>query len=335
MKDIAHSKPWITAEDSEAIAEVLQSGMLASGEKVRIFENAIAKRVANESAIATASGTAALSLALQAFDVAGREVIFPSYVCSNVLHAVVHAGGRPILCDIGPDWLMTPDRVEKHLSINTAAIVVVHTFGFVADVAAFRALGPPVIEDACQAFGGVSHGREAGSMGDAAIFSFQATKCLSTGEGGMALFKDEKVAKRARALAGSLAPMSDIQAALGLSQLDRYPEFLARRLAISQAYRKSFINAPVELPPAGMYFRFPLRCNRNIETLIARFLDERRIHVRRGVDSLLHRQLGLDSKNYPQTEDLYAKTLSLPIYPALSEDDQLRVVAAAIDILAD
>lgn len=149
---ISHSKPWIADEDISVIANVVRSGQIASGEHTRLFEETIAHQSGALSGIAAPSGTAALTLALRTLSVAGKQVIIPSYVCPQVLHAVQASGAEAVLCDIGPDWCMTPDTVATHITKDTACIILVHTFGYRCDVQAFFRFKLPLIEDACQMF---------------------------------------------------------------------------------------------------------------------------------------------------------------------------------------
>lgn len=339
---IPHSRPWITADDRAAVEAALQDGMIAQGRRVAAFEEAVAEALGAGGAVATSSGTAALVLGLKALGVGtGAEVVLPTYVCRSVLEAVTTVGAAPVLCDVGAGWVMTPDDVAAVLSRRTAAIVVVHTFGRVADVPGFVALGVPIIEDACQAFGARLAGRPVGALADLGVCSFHATKCLTTGEGGMLVGRTPALLARARALrdehpARVPAPMSDLQAALGLSQLARYGAFLDRRLAIARRYLEALATLPVGLPVRGadeaLFFRFPVRVAGDVDALIPRF-EATGVQVRRGVDALLHRPLGMDAGRFAGAERLFATTLSLPLYPALSDDEAAAVVAACRTIL--
>ncbi|HUQ86866.1 MAG TPA: DegT/DnrJ/EryC1/StrS family aminotransferase [Vicinamibacterales bacterium] len=335
---IQHSKPTLASEDRTAIERTLTSGMIADGATRRAFEDAVASRLGVTAGLATGSGTAALTAALVAVGVApGDEVIMPTYVCDAVSVAIHAAGARPVLCDVEMDRCMSAATVTPRLTPRTRAIVAVHPFGAVADVASIQELGRTVIEDCCQAFGAARNGALAGTLGDACVLSFHATKLLTTGEGGMALGRTSAVATRLDHLRRGAdlgryqaPPLSDLQAALGISQLDRYDEFLSRRAAIAAFYMTALRDVDVQLPEdvadRSIFFRFPLRSRLAFEDVRQAFASHG-VHVRRGVDRLLHSDS--EKRLFPNAERLFAETVSLPIYPSLSDDEAARVADAA------
>lgn len=339
---ITHSKPWITEADREAVGRVLSGGMVARGRVAEEFEAAAAGYLGASDGVAAASGTAALLLTLRALGVgAGDEVILPTYVCKSVHEVVTTLGARGVLCDVGDDWNMTPREVAPHVTERTAAIIVVHIFGIAADTRAFTEFGVPVVEDCCQAFGAKAGGEFAGTVGAAGVYSFHAIKCLTTGEGGLAVSNDPRLIERMRELrdggeglaeARVAAPLTDMQAALGLSQLARYEEFQSRRQKIAARYFDELSGCPVRLPEgvkgASMFYRFPVRAGGDFRDGRRRF-EERGVQVRRGVDRLLHRFLGLERGLFPNAERLFRETVSIPIYPALADAEVERVAEAA------
>jgi UDP-4-amino-4-deoxy-L-arabinose-oxoglutarate aminotransferase len=345
---IQHSKPWIAEADRRAVDDVLATGMLSQGDRVAEFEAAAAEYLGSSGAVAVGSGTAALTLTLKALDVsAGDQVILPTYVCRNVLEAVFSSGASPVLCDVGDEWNMTAETVAPKISDKTAAIILVHIYGIPADTQAILNLGIPVVEDCAQAFGAQVAGAKVGTSGVIGMFSFHATKCLTTGEGGLAVSSDPILLSKMRALRdGSenlpadrlTSPMTNLQAALGLSQLSRYPQFLDRRQKIADAYFSGLKHCAVELPTAirgkSIFFRFPLRAQGDFESLRKQF-DELGVHVRRGVDRLLHHSLGLDAAGYANAERGFANTVSIPIYPALDDQEVDRVVEACRAVWGD
>ena len=336
---IPHSRPWITAEDFRAVAEVLKIGMISQGRAAEAFEEAIGKRLGIGPGVACASGTAALILGLGALGVRqGDDVILPTYVCGSVLEAVLSVGAVPRLCDVGRNGVVTPETVRPHVSDRTAAIVAVHLFGRPCAIPSLQRFNVPIIEDACQAFGLQIDGRPAGAMGDLGILSFHATKCLATGEGGMVVSHNSALMERARRLALGraaaapriVAPLSDLQAALGLSQLARYPEFLARRVRIQEAYRETTA-APgwdAATGDPGFRFRYTVETDAPFADLQRRFLDCG-VQVRHGVDRLLHRMAGLPDDGFPNAIRLFDRTVSIPFYPGLT-DGEVATVCEAI-----
>lgn len=325
---ITHSKPWINDTDIHAVEKALSSGMIAAGVKVQEFESAVASYYGTPGCIATGSGTAAIILALKALKIGpGDEVILPTYVCFSVASAVKAVGAVPILCDVGKNWNMTPAEVEPLINKKTKALIVVHVFGVAADTRAFLNLGLPVIEDFCQAFGAIFGGKRTGLIGTFGVFSFNAIKCMATGEGGMVTSNDPALIDTMREYRISnevASPMSDMQAALGLSQLSRYDEIVRRRLAIAQKYfdrlPSNLTDRLSEVRRNSIFFRFPLRISKDFDAL-QRCCEERGFAVRRGVDALIHRRFGLSDTGFPNAVNLFNTTLSMPIYPALKESE--------------
>lgn len=335
-KLIPHSRPWITKHDRLAVQAVLRSGMISQGTHVSEFESAVQKYIGVDYAIAQASGTAALILGLKALDIAkGDEVILPTYVCRSVLEAVLSVGASAVLCDVDETCVMTAKTVEPLITERTKAIIAVHIFGHPCDLFQLKSLGIPIIEDACQSLGLLVDGVMAGAAGDIGILSFHATKCLASGEGGMLVTKDKQFELRARILASgdltpmarSVAPMSDLQAALGITQLRRYAEFVTRRTELLKQYTLAATDVGISIGSelrSNMLFRFTLRLTSDFDALQEHFL-KRGITVRRGVDELLHRLGGREDALFPHATHLYQQTISVPFYPSLSEKEAVRV----------
>jgi UDP-4-amino-4-deoxy-L-arabinose-oxoglutarate aminotransferase len=341
---VPHSRPWIEAADRLAVDEVLQGRMIARGARVQTFEQAVANHLGASSGIACTSGTVAIGLALKSLGIGtGDEVVLPTYVCWNVLAAVTASGATPCLCDVDDSGVLTVQMVRDVLSPRTRAIVAVHIFGHPCDIPSLASLGLPVIEDACQAFGLELAGRSAGSLGTFGILSFHATKCLTTGEGGMLVSNDLDLLARARALAESTGRnnavgdtvMTDLQAALGLAQLERYHAFLERRRQIFLAYHEAAGLLATARPgycgEPPFLFRYTLRVQQGFE-VAQRALLAHSVQARRGVDELLHRRVGLDDRNFPGAAELFAHVVSLPFYPSLTGQEQAQVLRAMQEV---
>lgn len=321
--------------------------MVAEGPKVRQFEVAVADYLGLAGAMATSSGTTALFLALRTLEIGpGDEIILPTYVCRSVMDAVCWTGATPVLCDISNDWCINRQTVEPLVGKNTKAIIVVHTFGIAADVEPIASLGIPVVEDCAQSLGGILGGRKLGSFGTFCVCSFQAIKLLCTGEGGMVLCKDEKWLRRLKVCGGMDGsasqdvyrfPLTDIQATLGLSQMARYQSFLERRQEIASFYFEELRDLPIVLPDEirhkSLFFRFPLRIRSSFDEVKPAF-EREGIQVRRGVDALLHRLVGLDRAAFQEAERRYTETLSIPLYPALADVLVERVVEVCRSVFA-
>jgi dTDP-4-amino-4,6-dideoxygalactose transaminase len=220
---------------------------------------------------------------------------------------------------------------------------VPHAFGLAVDLGPFTALGVPVIEDCAQALGARIGGRAAGSSGYLAVCSFYATKLLTTGEGGMALGPPDLVARirdgrdydeRDDLVPRGNAKLTDIQAALGRSQLRRLDAFIARRRAIAADYRRRLADLPCRLPAetgAGhVYHRFVVEVDAPVSSVLGA-MHARGVMARRPVFRPLHRALGLEG--YPQADRLWNACLSLPCYPALTADEVAAVATALAEAL--
>lgn len=252
------SDPHITAADIEAVNQVLVSPRLSAGPAVEAFEAAFAAYVGRRHAIAVASGTLGLLLALKAYGIApGDEIIAPAYSWRETAHAIVLAGATPVFADIDY-WAGTlaPDKAEAKITDRTRAILAGNTNGHPAPWEAFRALaskyGLILMEDSTEAIGSVYQGRRVGGFGDCAVFDFSQPGPITCGEGGMVVTDNEDIAVAVRRHCGRLpeerssvvigavahyqAKISDLAAALGLAQLARIDEILARRKGVEALY---------------------------------------------------------------------------------------------------
>jgi dTDP-4-amino-4,6-dideoxygalactose transaminase len=280
------ARPSIGEAEKAAVLEVLDSGWLTTGPRTKAFEAAFAERTGSSHAIALNSATAALHLALEAFGVdEGDEVIVPTWTFAASAEVVAYRRARPVLVDVDPDTLnATPEAILAAVTPRTKAVVAVHIAGrpmaIDALVGALDPVGIPVVEDAAHAFPsriGRLGGRFAGTIGRVGAYSFYATKTITTGEGGMLVTDDDRIADRARLMAlhgisrdawkryaaggswyyeiedaGYKYNLTDLAAALGLVQLARSEELLEARRALVAAYRDEFAASSiadlVELP---------------------------------------------------------------------------------------
>jgi len=343
---IPHSKPWITEEDVHGVQEIMSSGMLAQGSIVKKVENRLGSWFTAGAGVAVGSGSAALVLALRGLNVVvGDEVIVPTYVCRSVVEAVLTLGGTPVLCDVGTNWVMSSPNVAPHVSNRTKAIIVPHLYGLYADVQSILPFGVPIIEDFAQAFPGR---RSRTIEGDIGILSFHPTKCLTAGEGGMVLSRNLEFLDRIRRLRDgedgsclprSFSPLSDLSAGLLDSQLNRYDLGLRKRSDIAHRYIEAVKKiSPTLLSPllgsTSMFFRFPLRVRGGLGFCEERFAS-RGIQVRRGVDQLLHRLLGLPDDQFMIAVSHFDSTVSIPIYPAMTSPETDRCAEAISEVLRE
>ena len=335
---IPHSRPTIGPEEAKAVSEVIASGYIAEGEIVEKFETAFAKFLGVEYATSTNSGTSALHLTMLAMGVGlGDEVIIPSYVCSALLNAVNYTGATPILADIDPEtYNLDVMDVRKRINKYTKAIIVPHLFGLAADMESLLELDVPIVEDCAQSIGATSHQRAVGLFGVAGIFSFYATKVITTGEGGMVATNSRDIAARIRDLKAYDKrenykirfnyKMNDIQAALGIVQLKQLGSIIRRRKEIAKRYNRAFNSYRIKLPPSDsghIYFRYVLGVKMNAGPWIQE-LARMGITGQRPIHLPLHQSLNLGG--YPATEKAWHQSLSIPIYPTLSDEEISRVI---------
>ncbi len=302
------------------------------------FENAFVKKMGGGYAACTSSGTAALHLILLAMGIySGDEVIIPSFVCSALLNAVNYTGASPVPVDINPlTYNIDPEEVKKHVNEKTRAIIVPHIFGAAADMDSLLALDIPIIEDCAQAVGGTYKKKQLGTLGHAAIFSFYATKVMTTGEGGMVFSFSDKLIDRVKKLREYdnredyeiryNYKMTDIQAAMGLVQLSRLDDFIQKRKNIAVQYNSAFKNIDIQLPEQKkdhIYFRYVINLKFDTANTL-KHLKNKGIMCERPVYTPLHRPLLL--KDCIQTEKAWKQTISIPIYPSLTKNDINRII---------
>jgi perosamine synthetase len=337
---IPHSRPTLGPAEGNAVSKVLESGHIAEGKTVQKFEKAFARKMGVRYAVAVSSGTAALHLVLLAMGIGSQdEVVIPSFVCTALLNAVRYVGAKPVPAEIDADtYNLDPADVKRRLTRHTKAVIVPHLFGLSADLDEFLALDVPVIEDCAQSAGGSYHQKPLGALGAAGIFSFYATKVLTTGEGGMVVSSSKKIIERVKDMKTYDKKddcqirfnykMTDIQAAVGLVQLKRLDSFLHRRQAIARNYLETFKSLSLKLPPESadhIYYRFVIRLKTDLERF-SRTLLQKGIGCARPVYLPLHQCLSL--KGFSITEKAWKNSLSIPIYPSLSDEEVERVKMA-------
>lgn len=333
---IAHSGPCISGQDCEAVLQVLRSGMLCKGEICRCFESELQAYLGATMTVVVSSGKESLVLALEALGVTfGDEVILPTYVCASVEEAVRSLGATPVLCDVGTFWIMEPENVASKMSKRTKAIIIVHIFGILVNTQEFQQFGVGLVEDFCQAFGVGYRKLKYPIYGDFACFSFHATKCLTTVEGGAVAVRDEVWAERLQRvirLRREVQSINDLQAALGLAQLSEYPSLLARRQRIAERYLKcfpqAFLTRTKMIAEHSLFFRFPLYCEGRTYTQAVTYFQRQGIVIRHGVDALLHRKNDLSDHMFVSAVDLFTRTISIPIRPSLTENEVEQIITA-------
>lgn len=344
---IPHSRPTIDQGDIKAVVDVLASGMIVQGKKVKEFENALARLVGARYGVAVSSGTSALHLALLGLGVGvGDEVIMPSYVCSSPYLAVLHAGAVPKVVDIDlSDFNICASAMKEHLSPKTKAIIVPHMFGTPAELDELLELGIPIIEDCAQSLGAEYKSRRVGGFGELSTFSFYATKLITTGEGGMVLTSNKEICDRiidARDYDKKpLTPtkynykMTDFQAALGLSQLRKLQYLIEKRRQIASVYTDRFSEYNVEVPrnfdhKKSVFYRYIIMVD-EIER-VQKSAKKKGVTCEKPVFRPLHKSLPLFK--CPNSDRAHSYALSIPLYPSLSEKEIEHIFRTFDDALS-
>jgi len=351
---ISIAKPIIGEEEKQAVMEVLDSGVLAQGPRVAAFEAAFAEMIGVKHAIATSSGTTALHVALLASGIgAGDEVITTPFSFIASANSILYAGARPVFVDIDPKTFnIDPDRIKGAITKQTKAILPVHLFGLPADMDPIIALadthGLVVIEDACQSHGAEYKGRRVGSFG-IGCFSLYPTKNITSAEGGMITTDDAEVAEKCRAIRqhgmrrryyhdelGFNFRMTDIHAAIGLAQLRKLDQFNQARIANAQylsTHLRGVITPEVPAEHRHVFHQYTVRVANGRRDALLEHLKERGIGTGVYYPVPIHQQtfytqeLGYNL-DLPEAECAAAEVVSLPVHPALSQNDLETIVAA-------
>ncbi|OGV51100.1 MAG: hypothetical protein A2X49_00245 [Lentisphaerae bacterium GWF2_52_8] len=330
---IPHSRPYLDAFDEKALAAVLHDRYLSAGPRSSSFAEKVSRLIGRKWGIATSSGTEALIAALRLLGRSkGGRVAVPAYICSAVLDAVVAAGHEPVPVDIDRQTLaISPDACNV-LGSQISLAVGAHLFGIPAPLHEIRV---PLIEDCAQTLGASISNRQVGSSGVLSICSFYATKLLTTGHGGLLAGDANALRERARSLFAHdtrvrwTGPclhglMSDLDAALGSSQLAKLPQFLEERHKIAMRFTKA-LTGHERLAPGCIYSRFLIIVrDAALEEMISKFADAE-IEAKRPVFKPLYAYLDRPDSEFPNAAWAHKHILSVPCYPGLSEDELSRI----------
>ncbi len=359
-RTIRLASPEVGEAEFEAVRRVLMSGVLTNGPETEAFEQEFASRHGVAHGVAVANGTLALTAVWTALGLGpADEVIVPSFTFISSATSILHAGATPVLADVQPDTFnLDPADVARRITSRTRAILAVHYGGQPADMQELASIaddsGVALVEDAAEAHGATYQGRPAGSLGRTAIFSFTATKNITTGEGGLVTTDDSELADRIRLLRnhGQTSPyrhdilgfnwrMTEMQAAMGRAQLDRLDEILQRKQRLAAALTEELERIPGIEPPVTR------RDRTHVFMLYTTLVEARR-------DRLLAclNEAGIEAKIYfppvhrqpmfsecvkgglPVTEWLTERVLSLPLPSQLPLSD-VGLIADAVRIAVE
>lgn len=379
---IPFDQPTISEEAIAEVVDCLRSGWITTGRKVKQFEADFAAYIGLEPdcAIALSSGTAAMHVALVARGIGpGDQVITTPLTFCSTAHVIEHTGATVVLADVNPaDYNLDPQAVSQAISPRTRALLPVHLSGLPCRLGELRAIARAydlfLLEDAAHAAGADYGGRKIGAIGDATAFSFYATKNLTTAEGGMLTTTDPELAARVRLLslhgmsrdawarytetgswayqvvaAGFKYNMPDVLAALGLWQLKRLDERIARRRELTARYNDAFAGlSQLIVPPAASgpnvhaHHLYILRLRLDqLTTSRAEFIAHLK---KRGIGTSVHfiplylhryyqQKYGWRAAEFPHCQAIYESCLSLPLYPKLSEAQQDYIIETVLALI--
>jgi perosamine synthetase len=366
------NQPRLDGNEKRYLVECIDSGWISSeGRFVTDLERHFADKVGRRHAVAVNSGTAALEAALVALGLSpGDEVIIPTFTIICCVSAVLRAGATPVLVDCDPDtWNMDVSAIETKITKRTKAIMAVHIYGLPVDMDPILHLAERynliVIEDAAEAIGLRYKGRLCGSFGDISAMSFYANKHVTTGEGGMIFTDDDEIAEHCRSLRnlcfnpqrrfvheelGWNLRMCNLQAAIGLAQLERLDESVARKRWMGHYYQKTLADIPeIQLPldstpyADNVYWVFGIVIKEGVPIdgdELARRLQAAGVQTRPFFWPMhtqpVFKAMGLfNGESYPVAERIARKGLYLPCGLALTESEILQVSAALHNVFAN
>lgn len=351
------SAPTVTEEMKESVLKVMDSGRFVKGPMVREFENQFSRYCGTKFGVGVNSGTSALYISIKALGInQGDEVLLPSHSFVATATPVLMAGGKPVFVDIGEDYLMDMDDLEKKITDRTKAIICVHLYGQMCDMKRLNEIKEKhnlyLIEDACQAHGAEYEGRRAGSFGDISCFSFFPSKNMTVcGDGGMAVTSSsdyEGVMRSIRdqgrdygtpegkfksSIPGMNFRMSEISGAIGTEQLKNVEKWIERRRQIASVYDRLLpdeVKKPIMYENRKHVFHlYVIRTERRDE--LRKFLMEK------GIETGIHYPLPIHSQplfqgnwNLPNTDRITREVLSLPIFPTM-EKEQAEFVCEKVN----
>jgi len=359
-------EPTLNGNELKYVTEAVQSGWISSaGKFIKQFEEKFSDYCNTNYGISCSSGTKALHLAIETLGIGkGDEVIIPTFTMIACCNAVIYSGAKPVLVDSELDtWNLDIEKIEEKITSRTKAIMVVHTYGHPVDMDKIKKIADQhnlyIIEDAAEAHGAEYKGRKAGSLSDIACFSFFGNKILTTGEGGMVITNNEKWAERARSLRnhffgqprflhqelGYNYRLTNLQAALGLAQLEKIEDYVQARRQNAYTYNQLLQGLPLTLPPEkawakNVYWMYGLLVNDEFglsmhqlrEKLLENGIDTRTFFIGMHQQPAYHKN---DPRfpdlngTYPVSEELTRKGFYLPSSSHLNKE-QIKFITDKI-----
>lgn len=359
------AQPEIGSEEIAAVNKVLESGVLAQGAKVAQLEEDFAKYCGTKYALAVSSGTAAIHAALHAAGVRqGDEVITVPFSFIATINPILMVNAIPVLVDIDPETLcMDIEKIEQVISPKTKAIIPVHLYGQPANMDEINELAVKhnlkVIEDSCQAIAATYKGKKAGALGDLGCFSLYATKNIMCGEGGMITTNNEEYAKIIKSFRqhGMSAPymydelgynyrLTDLQAAIAVEQLKKADRFTGRRQYNAKVLSQGLanikgLNLPVVAPDrTHVFHQYTVRITKDFPLTRDDFVEKLKengvgagVYYPRALHTYPHiAKLGFNVGDFPVAEQVANEVVSLPVHPAVTDDDLQTIIRAVKEV---
>jgi perosamine synthetase len=349
------SSPDLTEIEQGYVMAAIESGWISgTGPYLSEFERRMGERIDQKHVVATANGTLALELVLRVLGIGrGDEVIVPAFTFAAPASSVLAVGASVVLADISSNsWTIDPDLVAEVITPRTRAIIAVDVMGHPADYDALAKFGVPVIEDAAEAHGAEYKGSPCGSLGIASIFSFHANKAIATGEGGCAATGSDELAAQMRVVAhhgmtpdrpyvhqvvGRNFRMTNLTAAVGLGQLDRWDELLAGRRRVSDEYGKHLHATGCGARPVASWAQYAPWLHAitvDDRDAILPLIRQRGIDARPVWPTLSSQPIFGSPKHCPVAERVAATALWLPTSSVMTSEDVAYVADAVIEALA-
>lgn len=332
---IQHSKTTLGEKDQQAILTPFKKGHLTAGKTRTLFQENLADLLQVKEVRVTSSGTMAFYRILMALRVAaGDEILLPDYICSTLIAPVQALGAQVVVYDNAKDqWLSSVEHILSQITPQTKAIVVNHTFGMpFSEIETLRNKLPAsiyIVEDCCHAISPTRliGNKQTGIHSICSFYSFNATKYLATGEGGAIATNHEDFLRMLDEF-NIGDNLSDLNCSLGIAQLKQLPAFIARRQEIAQIYTEKLQDTPyITLPPENsLFFRYPILVTQNTP-----FWNSKKVAFRKGVDALLSQTL--KTKSAPNALNVMEKTVSLPIYPSLTQVEIDEIVNETLNCI--
>lgn len=320
---IPHSHTLLTQKDFNSIKNTFLTGIITAHNNVNLFKKEFQNYVQKEYIELYSSGAGALYELFLGLNIQKNDhVLLPSYICESVKKAILKCGAIPIFYDNEKkSWISSYDEISKKVEKTTKAIIINYTFGIRYDLEEIKkltSLNIPLIQDSAHFISNNQSDVEVSNLFTASFYSFNATKLLATGEGGAICTNDYNLFKE---LSKNKLDngISDLNASLGLTQLEQYNNFLVRRQEIANFYFEYLGNISKDLKQfSSIYFRFPIFVKDD-----STFLNSKKIAFRKGVDRLLH---DYSKESLPNTEIVFKNTISVPIYPSLTKKEQNIII---------